>query len=387
MQNRDRAVVALFSLVGLPSCSLLMDWSEPAESSREAAGAAGVAGTGRFAGSPGGSGAVAGATSIGTQNGSGGTTLVAGSGGVLASSKAVNSGGSAGALPLAGQGGVSVSTAGGVGGATLGAGGIGDAPVSAGAAGTAGAGAVAGAGTKPSECPGTGGPEMVKLPQGVCIDSTEVTRAQYLAWLNTITTDTVTSQDQATCGWNTRLAPDSYCMTTSNVCQGTRCGNHPQVCIDWCDAIAYCRGVGKRLCGKIGGGATPYDQFGSATISQWYTACSSVGANTYPYGYGYRPALCNDYLYWGEASPTTLEVASLGTCQAQVPYSGVYDLSGNVQEWEDSCDPAETGPFGDCLTRGCHFGCGDRALTCSGDRRPLERVEFNEYTGLRCCGL
>ena len=34
-------------------------------------------------------------------------------------------------------------------------------------------------------CPGTGGPAMVKLPEGYCIDSTEVTRAQYAAWLAT----------------------------------------------------------------------------------------------------------------------------------------------------------------------------------------------------------
>jgi hypothetical protein len=35
---------------------------------------------------------------------------------------------------------------------------------------------------------------------------------------------------------------------------GAGSGNFPITNVDWCDAYAYCAGIGKRLCGKIGGG-------------------------------------------------------------------------------------------------------------------------------------
>jgi hypothetical protein len=55
-----------------------------------------------------------------------------------------------------------------------------------------------------------------------------------------------------------------------------------QVCVDWCDAHAYCKPVGKRLCGKIGGGPNLYADYASASSSEWYRACSSGGSFTYP---------------------------------------------------------------------------------------------------------
>jgi formylglycine-generating enzyme required for sulfatase activity len=131
-----------------------------------------------------------------------------------------------------------------------------------GAAGSSGTGGAAGA----VASPGTGGPAMVRLPEGFFIDSTEVTRGQYEAWL---ATNPATSNQTADCTTNTTFAPDAGCMGDSSACQGEDC-NRPQACVDWCDAFQYCKAVGKRLCGNLAG---------DATKSEWSIACSANGRN------------------------------------------------------------------------------------------------------------
>jgi sulfatase modifying factor 1 len=46
---------------------------------------------------------------------------------------------------------------------------------------------------------------MVRLPEGYCIDGTEVTRAQYQEWLNTSPS---TAGQISDCAWNTTFIPD-----------------------------------------------------------------------------------------------------------------------------------------------------------------------------------
>jgi sulfatase modifying factor 1 len=230
-------------------------------------------------------------------------------------------------------------------------------------------------------CPGTAGPTMVRLPEGYCIDSTEVTVAQYAAWL--ATKPSIAAQDQALCGWNGEFSIDAQCMTATGVCQGNGCGNHPQVCIDWCDAQAYCHGAGKRLCGAIGGGS---EAFNSIVGSQWYGACSGNGQYAYPTGDTYLEEACNDANHglW-----TTVPVGSMPGCQSSNPsYKGVYDLSGNVREWVDSC--RLTSQYLDCLTRGGAFDEPDAFDVFDG----LQRCDVVtsgsgelgwQWTGFRCC--
>jgi formylglycine-generating enzyme required for sulfatase activity len=233
-------------------------------------------------------------------------------------------------------------------------------------------------------CGETGGPAMVALPEGYCIDSTEVTRTQYDTWLAT-GPDTST-QDATTCGWNSTFEPEATCMAESYVCQGDTCGNHPQVCVDWCDAAAYCLAVGKRLCGKIGGGSNDYNDFADATSSQWFGACSDGGSRAYPYGDAYLQTACNGPEY---GLGTTVPVGSLTGCRSDKPgYEGVYDLSGNVWEWEDSCSPREAGPAIDaCRLRGGSF-FPEFNLTCA--LGGINYVVGNRSTtlgraGFRCC--
>jgi sulfatase modifying factor 1 len=331
-----------------------------------------------------------------TTGGSGGTGATAagdGQGGALAGSTGrggalagdSGAGGSAGSGGSStGIGGTTASAGSDTGGVTTGgaaAGGITTGGVSTGGADTGGAPATGG-------CPGTGGPAMVMLPQGYCIDSTEVTRAQYAAWLSTTTAATINAQDVATCSWNTTFTPDATCMSSSYVCQGTSCDNHPQVCVDWCDAYAYCLGVGKRLCGKIGGGMNALADFADATLSQWHAACTSNGAYNYPYGSNYSTTACsgNDYWVARGTSYTTTPVGSLSGCQAPVPYAGVYDLSGNVWEFEDSCNSTTTGQTAQCRIRGGSFSSNSSILACAYPYAFYRNIVYND-TGFRCCAL
>jgi formylglycine-generating enzyme len=250
-------------------------------------------------------------------------------------------------------------------GGTISSGGVSPA---GGTAGHAGLGGFAGA----THCPGTAGPIMVALPLGYCIDSTEVTRAQYKAWLDTSPS---TSGQIAECSWNTNYTPTSDWPPTDKL-------NYPVVYVNWCDAYAYCKAVGKRLCGKIGGGANDYRDFNDATKSQWFSACSSGGTNRYPYGNEFNPTTCNSREA-GYLSP--LAVKFLTNCQPSAPYAGVYDLSGNIAEWEDSCE-------GDLKHQYCHLRGGAYCPHLNLKQDSCGRVPYGSnrnnsdpHYGFRCC--
>jgi formylglycine-generating enzyme required for sulfatase activity len=219
---------------------------------------------------------------------------------------------------------------------------------------------------------------MVRLKEGYCIDRTEVTRADYRAWL--ATNPSVRDQDQTDCGWNSSFVPDVNCLSLPYVCQGSSCDSHPQVCVDWCDAYAYCRGVGRRMCGKIGGGTNGFNDHSNPALSQWYNACSSHGQDAYAYGDAYDAQACNGS---DRKIGTTVPVASLTGCQSGDPsYSGVYDLDGNAYEWEDSC--SGTGDTANCHLRGGTFLSEWYALPCDNPGY-AERTKNYGTFGIRCC--
>jgi formylglycine-generating enzyme len=92
--------------------------------------------------------------------------------------------------------------------------------------------------------------------------------------------------------------------------------------VDWCDAYAYCKGVGKRLCGKIGGGSADYNTgWNNAARDQWHSACTSGGVETYPYGSTYQPQTCNGLDHGAGA---TVAVGSMTACESSVSgFTGV----------------------------------------------------------------
>ena len=228
---------------------------------------------------------------------------------------------------------------------------------------------------------------MVPWSEGFCIDSTEVTRDQYAAWLTSW--PRIDTQDPLACGWNQDYSPDVGCMRStgrSGICEGSECGDHPQVCIDWCDAVAYCTAHGKHLCGRIGGGPSSPAEYANNEISQWYAVCTSGGKYPYPYGDTYQPYSCNGHENWDFSeypNGMTTPVGSMAECQSPLErYAGVFDLSGNVYEWEDSCEGS--GGSARCNLRGGSAVNLGNALDCGRDLLD-SRSAAGYGRGFRCC--
>lgn len=232
--------------------------------------------------------------------------------------------------------------------------------------------------------------KLVDVPGGYAIDATEVTRSQYQAWL-----DSGPSPDQPTyCSWNLTFEPDVACMGGVYVCQGEGCGDHPQLCVDWCDAVAYCAASGKQLCGRIGGGTNDWEAYDDEALSQWYNACSSHGAHAYPYGDTYQEQVCAgpDHPVSGcAAACTTAEVGALSSCESSdAGFEGVYDMSGNAWEWVACCQALESA-HDVCRIRGGSYGNGvtyTSDMGCEGSGKAYQaRDTQSNSIGFRCCTL
>jgi len=202
---------------------------------------------------------------------------------------------------------------------------------------------------------------------GYGIYATEVTNEAYAAWL---VFQPNPKLQAGACSWNTSFVPS----------EGWPAANPalPVTSVDFCDAQAYCRWARQRLCGKIGGGENAYADFADATKSQWYNACSVGGTRTYPYGATYQGSSCNGADY-GKGAP----IAPGEAAPCEGGYPSLRDMSGNVWEWEDSCE-GSAGAADSCRIRGGSFSQSAAALGCDADSA-LARNTTGKSVGFRCC--
>ncbi|MCS6898234.1 MAG: SUMF1/EgtB/PvdO family nonheme iron enzyme, partial [Myxococcales bacterium] len=222
------------------------------------------------------------------------------------------------------------------------------------------------------------GPTMViaKSSQGVpfYIDSTEVTAAQYQQFLESNQPPQSVTGSPSVCTWNTSYWDDLQPPTANGF-------DLPVVRVDWCDAFAYCQWAGKRLCGKVGGGPLVAAEINDRAKSMWYAACRGPDDTTYPYGNVYSGSLCNGNDYGVKG---LIPVGSATNCVGG--FDGIFDMSGNVQEWEDSCT-GNDGASDACRVRGGFFSSTQAtALSCSASNTIVRNVKSSSGIGFRCCG-
>jgi len=158
-----------------------------------------------------------------------------------------------------------------------------------------------------------------------------------------------------------------------------RHGAYPWIMVDWNEASGLCARDGKRLCTEL----------------EWTFACEGDEALPYPYGYRRDPEACVidhpwrpydaealfppgtdraraelDHLWQGEAS------GARPRCRS--PF-GVYDMTGNVDEWTTSVVPGER----PSILKGGYWG--PVRTRC----RPSTRVHGENFMfyqqGFRCC--
>ena len=228
-------------------------------------------------------------------------------------------------------------------------------------------------------CPSGRGPVMARVG-GYCVDTTEITQEQYLAFTQDKAGDTTGQKPE--CAWNTAY--------------GAGCGFNPSLrptypveAVDWCDATAFCKWSGKRLCGGAEGIGTQNPSVLLQTnANQWYSACTGGGSLAYPYGEFYSAAACNGTELPRDGGPTgALPVATLAGCVGGFP--GLHDLTGNVFEWVDFCSAStiEAGAPGagdTCSVMGGNYTQGGVAQRCAYNNGYARNYSFCGF-GFRCC--
>ena len=198
------------------------------------------------------------------------------------------------------------------------------------------------------------------------IEATEVTVAQFNSFKTRLQGTPDFPEDK--CPGKSVLGP-----TAPESCPARFEDDDPITCIDWCDADAYCKAIGRHLCGAKTGATLAEANLNDPSVDAWYFACSGPTSLTYPYGAAAEAAFCATT----ESSPShVVNVASMPNCQGAE--QGLFDMSGNAAEWIDSCEGAN------CVVRGGSYEDTAGNATCS-IRISVNASSALADVGFRCC--
>jgi hypothetical protein len=171
--------------------------------------------------------------------------------------------------------------------------------------------------------------------------------------------------------------PEHFCIDRFEY--PNRRGAYPWVLVTWHEASSICASEGKRLC----------------TESEWTFACEGPEGTPYPYGYARDEAACVIDRPWRQVEETAfarrtdlralreLDRLWQGEASGSRPGCrsafGVYDMTGNVDEWAASSRHGER----PSVLKGGYWG-PVRAI-CSASTRAHD-ADFAFYQiGFRCC--
>jgi formylglycine-generating enzyme required for sulfatase activity len=222
---------------------------------------------------------------------------------------------------------------------------------------------------------------IISGPGGYAIAATETTRGQYAAFLAAAPAIVQPSD----CDWNTSFVPAAWDAPTA----ASDC-TLPVAGVDWCDAWSYCKWIGRRLCGKISGG--DLDPTGvevkDPAKDEWHRVCTNNGTTNYSYSAAHSVGVCVDDDYDGiatfnVATDVPRPVGSATACKGTVaPYSAVFDITGNLREWENACNNDGSSAENECRTRGGSFS--EPNLGCN-TGTAFRRADQRNNVGIRCC--
>ncbi|MBW2453965.1 MAG: SUMF1/EgtB/PvdO family nonheme iron enzyme [Deltaproteobacteria bacterium] len=158
-------------------------------------------------------------------------------------------------------------------------------------------------------------------------------------------------------------------------------GQYPLIYVSWYEAVELCKGKGKRLCAE----------------DEWTFACEGEEAKPYPYGDGYRrdPTQCVTDQRWlaynekamvpRDGAAAGLEMDRLwhgkpsggqGQCRSDL---GVYDLTGNIDEWTRTVREGER----PSILKGGYWG--PVRTRCRPSTRSHDENHMFYQQGFRCC--
>lgn len=180
--------------------------------------------------------------------------------------------------------------------------------------------------------PGIRGPSLIEIADGGCVDSTEVTNAQYADFVAATADggDAGFLSENGGTGLPNLCKPHVTFAPKPTVVGGD---DNPVTNVNWCDAFAYCAWAGKHLCSTDS----------NASPGEWQTACTRAGARTFPYGSTPEAGVCNTN------GADMAAVKSFDKCVGG--YDGVFDMVGNAEEWTSVCSLS-----GSCTTYGGYWG-------------------------------